>query len=277
MIGAPYDLHKLIQQSVVLDLETSIVKTENGFSPMPWHGAYIVASNYQWNIFDDIKVPASYSQYDKNPSTGPRNIEKDLKQLLWSCTEKEPRKLLVGHNLKFDLGHIIYAMLLHGYQLHVLDYVSNLMIWDTMLAEYYLSGQELTSPGLEFCCGNYGIPFVKDTTVSESFKLGLGADKIDKDTLCSYLYEDVTSTMLLYKAQLRRALAIGGPAYVDYLLQVMGASVATCISEINGINVDMQLFSRQELELRKEVDALELKLNDFLTTQFSPLVLLYIV
>jgi len=262
-------LRQLLETSTCIDLETTITATPFGNSPMPWFDNQIVAIESITELFDfeDPDICKSAQFY------GTVNIS-------WLETLEElDGVLLVGHNVKFDLAHMIYGYMMElineGHtpqetRANIHKLLSTIQVWDTMIAEYYLSDQEVSSPSLESCCEYYGIPFTKDETVSESFKLGLGADKIDKDTLLQYLHEDVVSTSLLFRKQIECAYQKGGAGYVRFLIHMMGATLATVQAEVSGIALNKTTLNKEAQEIRGELAHYEAVLDRVITQMLSP-------
>ena len=97
------------------------------------------------------------------------------------------------------------------------------------------------------------IDFEKDTEVSERFKLGIGADKIDRDILAKYLAQDVLVTYRIFNKQIKKCLEQGG-AYINYMLEMMqGIGATTCMS-LHGMPFDT-------VSAKAEVGTLEMKID----------------
>jgi len=172
-------------------------------------------------------------------------------------TKDNNLKLLIGHNIAFDLMYQI-----QGY----VNKLGDILIWDTMLAEKYLTNQKTgLKLSLEDCCERHGIDFEKDTEVSDSFKLGIGSDKIHPNTLRKYLYHDVQATDKLFLEQHRKAMEIGGVSYVRYLLGLMSARLATVRMELSGMYVDPNIFEENKAHQKEQVELLEAELIDKMT------------
>lgn len=103
-------------------------------------------------------------------------------------------KLLVGHNIKFDLAW-----------LRECGYVYEGEIWDTMLVEKLLSGNTLYMKelGLDMCCARYGIEGKIDK-VREYWDKGYSTDDIPWDVLKEYGIQDCLATEELFINQWRR-------------------------------------------------------------------------
>lgn len=106
---------------------------------------------------------------------------------------------LVGHNIGFDLKHV-------GSDAIKLLHKSNVKLWDTMVAEYILNGQNGELPlTLEATCQRNGIDFKKDPEIAELFNSGKGADHADPAKLREYLSGDIETLLPLMVKQLERA------------------------------------------------------------------------
>ena len=142
--------------------------------------------------------------------------------------------VLIGHNIKFDLH---YLNKYHDMAQWVRD---GGMIWDTMVAEYVLSGQSANgkTPGslkLGKVLEGYGLEHTLKDTVSEYFEAGMGADEIPEDEILPYLEEDVTLTAELFERQAQEAIERG---QMPLLMNMMEATLATWVMEMNGAVID---------------------------------------
>ena len=142
--------------------------------------------------------------------------------------------VLIGHNIKFDLH---YCNKFHDMK----EWVANGgMIWDTMVAEYILSGQSSNgkTPGtlkLGTVLANHGLQHTLKDTVSEYFESGMGADEIPEDEILPYLKEDVTLTEKLFERQCEVAIDAG---MMPLIVNMMEATLATWVMEAEGSRID---------------------------------------
>lgn len=163
---------------------------------------------------------------------------------------KSGELLLVGHNLSFDLHYILRNLeLLNGV-------LKNVIIWDTMKFEHMDSNRSRANPSLEKTANKYGIPFEKDSEVSERFKLGIGSDKIDRDILKKYLEQDVIVTAKIFKRQLEKCVS-NGAAYSNYMIEMMQPILTTTKMAHHGMPFDVS-------SAREDVKLLEAELEEHL-------------
>jgi len=199
------------------DLETSIVAG----SPMPWDGAKIVKSMY-WKqggyILGEDKLP--------------------------TCRYG----ILVGHNIKFDLIHLIGK---YGYS-NVYNWLrSNFVgIYDTMIAEYLITGQTTNFASLYLLCDRYLVDHpTKNAMHEEFFSKGLGADLVPENKLREYLTDDVKATLAVAEAQWQ-----GYPKRVRTPIMFVHGwlTFLLAIAETNGLQLDQARLAT--LLERKKID-----------------------
>ena len=90
-------LRQLLETSTCIDLETTITATPFGNSPMPWFDNKVVA----------IEVICKLFQSD-NPNFCSPISTYGTDRVGWELTLNDlGETLLVGHNVKFDLAHMI--------------------------------------------------------------------------------------------------------------------------------------------------------------------------
>jgi len=100
--------------------------------------------------------------------------------------------LVVLFNAKFDL---------HWCRRIGIKFNLRLPIWDCQLAEFFLSNQRWKYPSLDESCANRGLPRKLDIVKTEYWERGINTDAIPHEILEEYLRGDITSTYLLYLAQ----------------------------------------------------------------------------
>ena len=252
---ADKDLTEMVMTNyLVFDFETTI--TENDPSPhVP--GNRIVAAGFKdsGGRYRELYAPAA-SDMDE--------FATELGQELWP-PEVYEHLLYVGQNIKFDLAHAISLLSLQRMPDH------RIFIWDTYLADYYMSGQEKVPRNLEALALHYGIPFEKSDYISDAFQLGFGADQVQKDELLQYMREDVQVTEMIYKGQIKKALIKGGPAYVRYLIGLMSASFATSVMNCNGIGINQDRLREYQQTLTEEKEKRLGHCKDFMRDHSWPL------
>jgi DNA polymerase I-like protein with 3'-5' exonuclease and polymerase domains len=149
--------------------------------------------------------------------------------------ELEPHHdlLLVGHNIKFDLHYL-------NKHSSVKQWIGGGgRIWDTMVAEYVITGQEsnLKTKGslkLDSLCKKYGLP-IKDDKIGEYFKAGMGADKIPKEEILPYLENDVRVTREIMQKQFEIAAEQN---QLPLIYNMMDATLASWLMESEGCKLD---------------------------------------
>lgn len=154
---------------------------------------------------------------------------------------------LVGHNIAFDIHHLLKAGTLKQEQL------GKLQIWDTQLAEYLLTGQQHKWASLDELSAKRG-GIAKDGRVSTMFKAGKGADEVPEDMLKEYLWNDLKNTNKVFWSQYAEALDKG---MRPLIWSQMDARLATIEMTYNGLAIDTTFLRTRAAELRDELLLLE--------------------
>lgn len=136
--------------------------------------------------------------------------------------------LLVGQNIKFDL---LYLMRYKHFREQLWP---NIHVWDTMLAEYLLTGQSSQYISLDKLATKYG-GTLKDNRISLYWKANIDTEDIPKDELHEYLKNDVLNTELVYQQQSANARKLG---MLPLIRSQMDALLATTEMEWNGMRFD---------------------------------------
>lgn len=168
---------------------------------------------------------------------------------------REP-KLLVAQNIAFDLSYLLQT-----------DYHRTFgwiqrggMIWDVMIAEYLLSGQELKFASLDELATIYGGE-LKDSRIKEYWKEGVDTEDIPKEEIIPYLETDVKNLRIIYEGQLAEAKRLGMLPLIE---SQMEARLATILMENNGMKFDVASAKAQEKVLAKQCEALEEELKELM-------------
>lgn len=210
-------------KTITFDIETTIAMRhgrdgEYTHSSYPWHGAVPVLVG--WTEEDDTQPGVAGYRSATSAST--------LIQVITKHVDDGEDVLLVGHNLAFDLAHLMWA----GMRTEV---YRKCFLWDTQVVAYLLSAQTEMFPALYDTALKNGIEMDAYPAVEEIFKRGLGADHVPHDVLGRYLSEDVLVTRQLYSAQLKDVQE----EKMEPLVSVIMESVkATINMTINGMHVD---------------------------------------
>lgn len=140
---------------------------------------------------------------------------------------------IIGHNLAFDL-HYIYKT-----WPKLKQQIQKNKLWDTQLAAYILSGQQIKFASLDELSSIYGLP-MKDSQVTDYFKAGEGADKVPLTLLSEYLQQDVLNTEAIAYKQMEEAAA---KDMLPLLISQMEALHATIEMTYNGLAIDGEVLA----------------------------------
>lgn len=207
---------------IVIDVETTMKnKGEDAvgeFSATPWHVdnriVLLGAKSEAWSLPAVISGVIDWNDFD----------------------------MVVGHNIKFDLAYLCKE------DREFKSEFSRLMVWDTMLAEYILDGQDTTFPSLDDTAIKYG-GALKDTRVKHMMAAGICPSEYPKELLDEYLKQDVTNTEIVFLGQLKRAKELG---MINLLTTKMMALKATFSMEWNGMKFDKDKAHKLALKLETE-------------------------
>lgn len=181
-------------------------------------------------------------------------------------------RFLVGQNIKFDILHILSKdeRALDAWMRYV---AAGGLVWDLQLAEYVLEGQDQASHMLSM--DELALRYGEDLKVDEVKKLweaGIDTPDIDPDLLARYLLGedlpnggrregDIGVTRNVFLKQLARAQKEG---MSRLLMLEFGALIASIEMERNGMYVDKALGYKLTDELRVELAAAKLQLEQYL-------------
>lgn len=205
---------------MIWDLETQNYNTYNRFCNPFDPQNFVVARG--WKVQGDAQNSCSYhNRSDVSKTAIPRDV-----------------KLLVGHNIKFDLLYewawIKETFLKDGG-----------CIWDTQYAEYLLQGQDQAyhMNSLDQLAPLYG-GTVKIDQVKALWEAGVKTADIDPDLLLEYLANadnkqggDIGNTEKVFLGQFKKAKALG---LLPMIMARMEGLLCTTEMEFNGIHVDQE-------------------------------------
>ena len=158
-----------------IDVETSYQKTESGgFDPSPFNPNNILVSV---GINDEYYFTNHSERIDEGCF---HKIQKIL----------DETKILIGHNIKFDLSWLLEA----GF-----TYTGN--VYDTMIAEYVLNRGVRKSLTLLMCCQRRKLD-AKDDAVKEYMDRGVSFENIPAEIVEQYGRIDVAITRQLFDSQM---------------------------------------------------------------------------
>ena len=222
---------------LILDLETTTHK-HLGRKASPFCNNWIVADG--WGTLDG-KIWGAYHEQDEKITIP------DLTDV----------KLLVGHNIKFDLLYLWEYPELKEF------FKQGGAVWDTQLAEYLIMGQisESHMNSLNDCSIKYG-GNTKIDAVKDLWNAGVDTPDIPKDLLMDYLLGtdtlegDIGNTLRVFKGQLATAQTYP-KEFLTQLKQRMHSLVATTEMEFNGLYVDIKVAQELRDKLKEDVVALD--------------------
>lgn len=156
-------------------------------------------------------------------------------------------KLLVGHNIGFDIHHMRNDGDIN------LEFLGTVNLWDTALAEYLLTAQRTQFASLDELSAKYG-GTPKDDSVTKMFEAGYGADHIEPTKLAEYLKADLHNTEKVFIEQFKKAQEL---EMVPLIRTQMDALAATIEMTYNGLAVDEKQLMGGAMIRRAELNMLE--------------------
>ena len=245
----------------VFDLETN---TKELFKrkASPWH--------------PDNRVVA-YAYKDKNGPVKGKYYPKGDRGYAFDSVPPEV-KILVGHNIKFDLlwtwgQDALMEFLMRGG-----------IIWCTQYAYYLLNGQQEFAQmvAMDDIIEEYG-GTLKNDQVKELWKAGVNTEDINEDMLMEYLCGteymkqfpefafdpetdeelkgDILNTELIFRKQFNDIKKAG---MLPAVLERMEGLLATVMMEYNGIFVDKELGITEAGKLSRRIQALDVDLLEYI-------------
>ncbi len=181
----------------------------------------------------------------KNAQTGtvliterPEHVEKDFPAV---------PDILVGQNIKFDLLYLMRNKKFRNVQL------PKMRVWDTMLAEYLITGQQSKMISLDKLATQYG-GTLKDDRLKEMWNAGVDTEDIDESLIKPYLENDLHNTEIVFRGQIKLANELG---MMPLIKSQMDALLATTEMEYNGMYFDKVGAMYEAKNMRIELDTLD--------------------
>jgi DNA polymerase I-like protein with 3'-5' exonuclease and polymerase domains len=160
---------------LTLDCETTTFQKGNPYSKT--NKLCYVGLKTSEGVYKDFKI-----EYDDNPYGEALN---EIQELI------DSHDYLVGFNIKFDLHWLLrYGLCL-----------DNKRCFDTQLAEFIISNQLRSYPGLNDTAISYGLEGKLDTVATEYWDKGLDTTQVPEDLLREYLKQDVEQTWEVFCEQ----------------------------------------------------------------------------
>jgi len=231
----------------ILDVETTYQGRwgNDDSDPTPYHPdnrlvsvGYQTSSGKKENLVFFHKELTTCGQ---SPDDNKRKLQKVLNQT----------KMLVGHNLKFDLLWLKAA-----------GFTYDGLCFDTMIFEYVKAQALRTDLSLKASLERYGLTAKKDILDEYCGKQGLNVSEVPLDKLLEYGTSDVEITAELYKKQIGllksdKILASTLPA-----IKLMNDFLPVLVDmEYAGVMIDIDALNKVEAEFKAEHEALEERLK----------------
>ena len=157
--------------------------------------------------------------------------------------------VVVGQNIKFDIHHYRWQ---GNKGFEKLLYDDKIIVWDTQIAEYLLTGQDHRFASLDDLAVKYG-GSVKDDDVKALWDAGVDTPDIDEEMMREYLAGDLKNTTLVAKAQMEEAAK---KDMIPLMSAQMDALLAIEEMEFNGMAVDQGLLDKMAVKIQHERDVL---------------------
>ena len=217
-----------------IDVETSYQKTESGgFDPSPFNPNNILVSV---GINDEYYFTNHSERIDEGCF---HKIQKIL----------DETKILIGHNIKFDLSWLLEA----GF-----TYTGN--VYDTMIAEYVLNRGVRKSLTLLMCCQRRKLD-AKDDAVKEYMDRGVSFENIPAEIVEQYGKIDVAITRQLFDSQMADLRTDKHKGLLKTIKVMNEFLIVLTDMERNGINVNLDDLKQVEKEYRAEFAYLKQKID----------------
>lgn len=177
-------------EHTTLDVETTYQIVNGRADPSPYHpNNRLISVGYKrWELIKKEAVEQDYICFYHKKALPTYNAKKIIQGVL------DRTKLLVGHNIKFDLSWLWEC----GFK-----YDGD--IFDTMIAEYVISKAQKLPLDLSECCARYGIA-IKYHELAEYILNRTPFDEIPYSTITTYGIRDVNITDQLFLAQLNKLM-----------------------------------------------------------------------
>jgi len=217
-----------------VDVETSYKKTvHGGTDPSPFNPQNILVSV---GINDEYYFTNHTERVDEGCYY---KIQKIL----------DETKLLIGHNIKFDLSWLLEA----GFK-----YDGN--VYDTMIGEYILNRGIRKSLTLDMCCQRRKIG-AKDDRIKEWMDKGKSFEDIPVDIVEEYGRIDVAITRKLFDSQMEDLKSDNNKHLLKTVKMMNEFLIVLTNMERNGININLEDLSQVEKEYRAEYAYLKQKID----------------
>jgi DNA polymerase I-like protein with 3'-5' exonuclease and polymerase domains len=227
-----------------LDVETTFqINPDNRRSdPSPFHKDNKLVS-VQYATGGDEPVFKWFYHQDKN--VDPRVNHAAVQNVLHNT------KLLVGHNIKFDLMWLWEA-----------GFVYDGHVYDTMIAEYLLLRGQKWGVSLADSCARRKVSLKKGDLVEDYIRNGIGFDKMPPETVEEYGVADIVSTRELFLVH-KELFNRDSNAPLRQHLKLMNNFLPVLATiEQNGIKIDFSMLNKVQSDYQIEKSQLQIQMED---------------
>lgn len=192
-------------------------------------------------------------------------FHKDTRIVLAPAAPADTPTVVCGHNLAFDMLHALKDKTYAPWARGVL-FDKDVLLWDTMIVDYLISGCRYRSPTLEETAVRWGVPFVKDNLIAKYFDEGKGADVIIADghsaRLERYHDADLRATQHVANAQLAWCGHPDNARMFAVIRVQMRALKYIILEQLTGLPIDQVELTSRLTSAQQEVALLDAELND---------------
>lgn len=210
----------------VVDLETSVNNT----------GEDAIGKNKASPYHPDNKVVLDGALMGHLESNSKKRVD-IVKHIVALSFTTQDKTFLVGHNIGFDLLY---------YKKHnTKEYnkvISEVRIWDTMIVEYLLTGQQDKFMSLDKLSTRYG-GTLKDNRIKDFWVSGVKTEDIPEEMLSEYLEQDLRNTELIFREQMKKVL---DDDKLDLVMAMMDSRLATTAMEFSGMFFDKKAAKKEQ-------------------------------
>lgn len=160
---------------------------------------------------------------------------------------------LVGHNIKFDLLYLIKTIVKYYSFQKAMDVIGNIKVWDTMVVDYLLSGQQHQVPSLDKVSKQYRLP-LKNSKLKQYWDEGVDTEDIPEDEIVPYLKQDVLNAFTIFRMQYEKAWNMEMLPLIHDQMELL---VSLTIMEYNGMHVDVKTLAEDMNDLMLKCNKLE--------------------
>lgn len=229
--GGPSGINctKKVPKHVILDTEITIRAPKPFMAASPFH-----RDNVLW-MLGGCSPDIEEKSWVETITTDTLNIRTQQSDRV-ALQIVDQGYILVGHNIKFDL------LWLMRYSEKIRNNLHKIRVWDTMVAEYLLTGMTNSMASLDKCSEKYG-GTLKDDKIKEYWKNGVDTNEIPHKELKEYLVADVENTQRVFYKQYENMVDLieAGELennFVTMLMTQMKCLVALTEMEWNGMRFD---------------------------------------